>query len=510
MGVARESESDLVMRVEVIDTGIGLSDVAMRRLFQPFTQADGSMTRKYGGTGLGLAISKRLVELMGGDIGVESREGAGSMFWFEVPLRKSSADGDPATRNKTSLRFDQQNALVIAPEAHQAVIGRYLRGWGMKPVLTSEMKNAAVARLLSKEQIGSLEWLVIDLSVCENLRQTLEPLMRLPQTSPQCKVIVICEAYAHGSLEEIPDVGYRVLHWPLRLSEMSRIFEEMSVGLSKAGTEESRSVTQPLSVRQEPREKYSILLVEDNLTNQKLAIGQLKKLGYDVLIAHHGIEALQCLFDQKQSVDLVLMDCQMPVMDGFEATRQIRARHAQSGTHLPIIAMTANAMKGDKELCVQAGMDDYISKPVTLDNLRTVIRRCLNADSGQREELNDAPVFRQPVLDLKVVQSLFKLQTEAEPTFFSDVVELFIRDTSKEMNQIKAAMRKQDAQSAKKSLLNLKSAAGNLGGMRYSEVCNYLLARMEESGLSAVDAQWELAETAHKDLCTRLREQHQF
>lgn len=510
VGLARESDTDLVMRVEVIDTGIGLSDIAMRRLFQPFTQADGSMTRKYGGTGLGLAISKRLVELMGGEIGVESREGAGSTFWFEIPLRKSSGDEDLAARNQLSLRFDQQNALIIAPESHQAVISRYFSGWGMKPVLTSETHDTVICRALQKEPPGSLDWLVIDLCVCEDLRQALGSIMRLPQMSPHAKVIVICEAYAHGSLENIPGVEYRILHWPLRLSEMKKVLQELVAGLREEGSEESKSVTQPLNKRQGSRAKRSILLVEDNLTNQKLAVGQLKKLGYDVLIAHHGMEALQCLFDERQPVDLVLMDCQMPVMDGFEATRQIRARHAESGTHLPIIAMTANAMKGDKELCVQAGMDDYISKPVTLENLRNVIQRFIDLDTLQAQTANDAPVFRQPVLDLKVVQSLFKLQTEAEPNFFSDVVELFIRDTSREMNQIKAAMRKQDAQLAKKSLLNLKSAAGNLGGMRYSEVCNYMLAQMEESGLSVVDSQWELAEAAHKELCTCLREQHQF
>ena len=502
---AKETSSDVVIRVEVNDTGIGLSEVAMRRLFQPFTQADGSMTRKFGGTGLGLAISKRLVEMMGGEIGVKSQEGIGSTFWFELPLRKFvEEDNEKITRSLSGLQ--DQFALVIAPVNHLQLLDRYLQAWEMKSLLISEFTPKEFAQLAEGRKINEFEWVFLDLQEYNDLPIIVQQIKELPQYSNKTKIIYICEPYSRADQENISDLVNGLFRWPLRLSEMTKLMRDLVSGHKQGTIDGSRLNTKPLNLRQENRENYSILLVEDNITNQKLANGQLKKLGYDVLIAQNGVEALQKIFEDPAPVDLVLMDCQMPVMDGFEATRQIRERHSAAGFHLPIIAMTANAMKGDREMCFEAGMDDYISKPVTLQNLQKLINQYLNP--GQSESLIDkssTQEFNQPVLDEKVIKSILQLQSDADPNFFKDVVELFIRDTSKDIIQMKSAIRKEDVPGLKKSLRQLKSAAGNLGGMRVFEVCKYLEDLTDKKGVIAVEENLGILEANYKELCSMLR-----
>jgi len=508
--ISKETPTDLVLRLEVIDTGIGLSEVAIRRLFQPFTQADGSMTRKYGGTGLGLAISKRLVEMMGGEIGVNSQEGLGSTFWFEMPLRKLIEDDEvKATRSLQGLR--NHNALVIAGENRYQLVDRYLRAWGMKPLLFSSFDFAEILRLLERRSISQLEWIFVDSMQLEKLEEKIQELKKLSQVSENTNIILINDSYAQLQQESISKSVDGIIRWPLRLTEMNKVLKELFAGRKVNESEQSQSITKPLRSAQEERDGVSILLVEDNLTNQKLAVSQLKRLGYKVLIAQNGLEALQCIFEKSIPIDIVLMDCQMPIMDGFEATRQIRERQKGDAIHLPIIAMTANAMMGDREMCFEAGMDDYVSKPVTLHNLQQVLKRYIHPESqNSSDRLSAIRGFSQPILDEQVLHTILQLQSDAEPNFFKDVVELFISDSSKELNQIQTEIDNKDIDKLKKSIRSIKAGCGNLGGLRLYEVCSYMEKMIEESGIRGAEENLEILKLNHKELCDSLKLHNQF
>ena len=308
------------IRFEIEDTGIGIARDSIGRLFQPFTQIDGSITRRYGGTGLGLAISKQLVELMGGRMGVESREGAGSTFWFEVPL--AIAETSPRT---PARQVDESVCLLQPPTPIQA-----------------------------------------------------------PASAP-------------GSAGEA-----------------------------------------------------SILLVEDNIMNQKVAIHQLNALGQRALLACNGQEALGML--EEHAFDLILMDCQMPVMDGFEVTRRIRSAERETGRHIHIVAMTANAMQGDRERCLDAGMDDYLTKPILRPQLARMLELYLPRKTADGQA---AP----PVLDMAHLEDLLGDDSQLQ----KDMLALFLSTSSGLVEELHAAAASGDFSAAQSLAHRLAGSGHNLG-----------------------------------------------
>jgi len=372
LSVQPEAQEDGVMlRFEVEDSGIGLSEMARKRLFQPFTQADGSTTRKYGGTGLGLAICRRLVDLMGGEIGVESEEGCGSTFWFTVRFG----------------RVDESET----------------------------------------------EW------------------------------------------------------WPGADAGEDIPISLLGLPAEEQGQEEIQ--TEPLW----------ILLAEDNPANQRLAVLQLQKLGQEVEAVDDGAQAVNAILKSQRPYAMILMDCQMPVLDGFDATRQIRTTEQISGDHIPVIAMTANATQADRQACLEAGMDDYISKPVTLESLRQIVERWgrvrrLPAAGGMK--LSGAVAAS---LDPAIIQGIRELQIEGEPDILGELVGLYLRDSSVHLARMRQALDEDNRQVLRRSTHSLKGTSASMGARELARLCAQLedLLQAESNidvladGMADIDAEYE-------------------
>ncbi len=373
--------NDVTVFFEVIDTGIGISEQTIEKLFMPFTQADGSTTRKYGGTGLGLSISKRLLELMGGEISVESQEGKGTRFCFTARFETLHEKNEP--KDTTPLR--ELRFLVVSDSTIGSnIINDYLVSWGLNSI-TAENFSDAVNILENNLKNGKQVDIVILDMRCRHSDNEVEFIKKCCTASPTTRFIVAVNGNTGGAYASAGTISsLRFLARPVRQSQLFECIaglvsvESDGVGLHKTASGDV-AVAKGL-IHAAVAKDVKILLVEDNPVNRELARMQLTKLGYDIATASNGKEAVREISSGNMYA-LILMDCQMPEMDGFEATRQIRGLEAVTGNHVPIIAMTANAMKGDREQCIEAGMDDYISKPVRIASLKEKLEDWLDMNS---------------------------------------------------------------------------------------------------------------------------------
>jgi PAS domain S-box-containing protein len=375
------------LRIEVQDTGIGISSEARARLFQAFEQADGSTTRKYGGTGLGLAISKRLLELMGGEIGVESTPGAGSTFWFRVPIR--AADTPP---QEFATQFDDlRGARVLIVDdnrTNRRVLELQTSGWGMQPQL-AESAREGLERMRAARAAGQPFALVlVDQAMPEIDGNEFACAVNADPALASTPLVLLSSMLDRSQATQLAERGFAgCLLKPVR---ESRLLDCIRAVLSRRA---SAGATDPAATRSAPRPalpvteealsqsklggRPTVLLAEDNVVNRRVAVRMLESLGLSVDIAVNGQEAVEAL--TRQPYEIVLMDCQMPLLDGIEATRRIRALESSLERRAHIIALTANAMSSDEQNCRDAGMDDYLSKPFKLDDLKRVLAAALLA-----------------------------------------------------------------------------------------------------------------------------------
>jgi CheY-like chemotaxis protein len=366
-----ESEDEVVLHFAVRDTGIGIPLEKQQLIFEAFTQTDSSTTRKYGGTGLGLAISSRLVNRMGGKIWVESEPDRGSTFHFTTRFQLQKI----SSRKYAPLGAEALLGLPVLVVDDSATNGRILRemllAWQMNPQLTENGPEALTILERANTEGTPFSLILLDarmpgmdgFSVAERIKQDA----RLAKSA----VIMLTSGGFRGDAARCRELGIQgYLTKPIKRSDL---LEAINVVLgSQTGAEVSPSLVTLHSLR-ESRGRLRILLAEDNRVNQLLAVRLLEKRGHEVTVAGNGEEALEAL--DKQAFDLVLMDIQMPEMDGLQATAAIRKGEMKSGKHIPIIAMTAHAMVGDKERCLEAGMDDYIAKPIRPEELGDVLKR---------------------------------------------------------------------------------------------------------------------------------------
>ena len=375
-----QDPTSVTLRFEVIDTGIGLTPEAQAKMFQAFTQADSSTARKYGGTGLGLTICKRLVELMGGKIGLQSMAGQGTCIWFTV--RFDTQDAVPATSvlpldtNLSGLRV----CLVDDNATNRSLLQYYVSAWNMNHESAVDGPSALALLRQAAANGTPFDLAIIDMRMPEMDGLELCRLIKSDSTLRQTHLILLTAAGQRGDCLAAKEVGAAAyLTKPIRerhLADCMRIV----FGRGDSAEKSLPLVTRHTMFEAEARTAHRVLVVDDNPVNQRVAVKMLEKLGCRVDVASNGIEALAAICQHQYP--LVFMDCQMPELDGFETTRLIRSQE-QPGTHLPVIAMTANAMEGDRETCLTAGMDDFVSKPIAVGALRAILARWLPATEGK-------------------------------------------------------------------------------------------------------------------------------
>ncbi|OQW64852.1 MAG: hypothetical protein BVN29_11610 [Nitrospira sp. ST-bin5] len=372
-------------RIEVSDTGIGIAPDQQAKLFQPFTQADGSTTRKYGGTGLGLAICKKLVELLGGRIGVDSTVGVGSVFWIIVPFQLQPEGAQQIPPPQAALKG--RNILIVDDHAtNRRVLKHYLTG---ADVTCQSVENGELALQCLRQAVARrtpFDLAILDLHMPGMNGLELARQIKSDHAISATRLVLLTSGGQRGDAKAAQEAGLDAyLTRPIR---RSLLFECLGTALGhmpstgrSADCAAASIITQHTVLESMMKARPLVLVVEDNPVNQKVAAKMIEKLGYRVNVAANGREAVESL--ARISYDLVFMDCQMPEMDGFEATRVIRNQEASllqavgKSQHLPIIAMTANAMKEDRDRCQAVGMDDFISKPVTSKSLTAALNRWL-------------------------------------------------------------------------------------------------------------------------------------
>jgi PAS domain S-box-containing protein len=362
------------LQFEVIDTGIGIPAEQQTRLFQSFSQADGSTTRRFGGTGLGLAISRQLVELMGGQIGVESRPGQGSRFWFTVALKRQNHVAPPIhpAKDLAGLRV----CLIDDNATNRLLLEHHARVWGMTPASAPDATQGMRLIREAARDGNPFDLALIDMQMPDMDGMELARAVRTEASIPPFPLVLLTSIAQRGDAKVAQDSGFSAcLTKPIRrdqLYECLRLVMGKTDSLSRAVRP---FVTAHRLAERQSCAKHRLLLAEDNVINQKVAVKMLEKLGYRVDVVANGEEVIEALSRIRYA--LVFMDCQMPEMDGYEATRRIREIEGTT-RRTPIIAMTANAMQGDREHCLAAGMDDYISKPIAVKDVETALERWLN------------------------------------------------------------------------------------------------------------------------------------
>ncbi|SHK78517.1 hybrid sensor histidine kinase/response regulator [Rhodothermus profundi] len=375
--------------ISVRDTGIGIPPDRLPHLFQPFTQLDGSTTRRYGGTGLGLAISKQLVEMMGGTIGVESEVGKGSTFTVRIPFRLSTPprlNGD----ERRALLKGVHVLIVDDNEANREILRRQTSGWDMVPTLARDGAEALELMRAAARQGHPFELAILDMMMPEMDGIMLARAIKQDAVLAPTPLILLSSYLFtredHRAMDET--LFAAVLSKPTRQSYLfntlvSVLQQTRPTGIHPPETQaplETQAATPSPSLSRRPTSRGHLLLAEDNPVNQKVALYHLERLGYTCDVVSDGKQAVEAAL--RGDYDAILMDVHMPVMDGFEATTQIRSREAKLGRRTPIIAMTANALRGERERCLKAGMDDYIAKPFKKEELKAVLERWIQTASA--------------------------------------------------------------------------------------------------------------------------------
>ena len=507
VSVAEEQDTAALVCFAVQDTGIGLSARARDRLFQPFTQADGSTTRKYGVTGLGLAISHRLVELMGGEIHVESVEGEGSTFSFTARLTRAAGSARAAGDDRSLA--GQRILVVDELPAVQDAVSSYLTASGAQVQSAGDVESALAALQTAASAAQRFDVALIDLGLPGMDGFELAARVRTEASLASTRLVLLTAFNEPGQGQRAHLRGFDAfLAKPVR----SRLLTETVTRVLASAEDSARLADpQPATIAHEPaatrtarptgapagvtaaaapaptlpprplvpaprRDAPRVLVVEDNAVNQLVAVKHLEKLGIEAELVSDGEKAVRAL--RAADYDIVFMDCQMPVMDGYEATRVIREAEAKTQRHTPIVAMTANAMPGDMEKCLEAGMDDYLSKPVKQADLQKKIEEW-SAPAPAEPPIAEAPAAEPPaastvtsetdpsediaaLLNLTTLQELRSLE-EGQEGLVRQILDLFAVEAPKLIAQCRSAIASQDALALRRAAHTLKGGSANVG-----------------------------------------------
>ena len=468
----QQSLEEATLRFSVEDTGIGIPESKRKLIFYKFTQADASTARRYGGTGLGLSVSKRLTELMGGNMGVNSQDGKGSTFWFTLPL---SLDADAPAAEYSMAQLEGARVLLAdANEISRFVIREQLSVWGLRNDGAASSEEA-VAMLREAHAAGDpYQIAILDHKMDpEALKQALKADPALEKIA-----LVLLASFAHrGDGKHPQKAGYAA--FLLKPVRESQLFDALSTAWeARNGEGETNSVQSQKQMKSSLAQanppgtasKISgvrVLVVEDNAVNQKVATRMLEKLGCRVDIAANGKEAVEMV--HAFPYDLVFMDWQMPVMDGHEATVQIRLQE-KSGTRLPIVAMTAHARPEDRERCLAVGMDGYISKPIRPQELLEVLERHLPKQSRVESTAVSGELPSAEAASSTEILARF----EGDRELFREVAGVFLDDHPKLLSEIRSAVGRRDSEALVRAAHTLKGAVGNFAAKSAFEAAQKL------------------------------------
>ena len=480
IGAEPGEDSSMRVRFEVRDTGIGIPEDRLEDLFNSFTQADSSTSRKFGGTGLGLAISRQLVNMMNGEIGVESVENRGSRFWFEIPLEKQS---QPLPVTTSAPRVFEKKVLIVDDnEMNRFVLKRQL-------ALLENTPDEAIDGLsaLNKLRNEARQGRPYDIAVIDHqmpgmdgaeLGREIKKDLLINRTI----MIMMTSVGQRGDSSRMKDIGYDAyLTKPLKQAQLfDCLFKVVGEARSESAWEKDSIVTR-YTLADERMRSARILLAEDNITNQLVVTGMLKKRGMRVNAVANGLEAVEAL--RNAPYDIVLMDVQMPEMDGLEATHKIRdKRSGVIDSNVCIIAMTAHAMTGDRERCLEAGMDDYVSKPVRPSEMFEAIERGIRKGNKAIDPAgqNDDEIGSEDVVSSLDVfdPDVLRERLEGDEEMIKMVLNMFKDESARIIEDIEKAVLSEDAAEAGKLGHSLKGSAGNVGAVSLQEVS----AAVEESG----------------------------
>jgi PAS domain S-box-containing protein len=490
--IVGSNDSRLKLQFVVSDTGIGIPKEKLESVFESFSQADTSTTREFGGTGLGLTISRRLVEIMGGRIWVESEIGKGSAFHFTVELEHGEQMAAKNTAPAHHGVLSGTRVLVVDDNrTNRRILEGLLNNWGMKPFLASDGQSALAALHAARESGDPFQLILTDMhmpgmdgfGLIEQVKN---------ESSLSTAAIMMLTSGGHRTdatrCEQLGVAAY--LLKPVRRAELREAVER-ALGAIADAQEEKLAAERPRQERRGVSSALSVLLAEDNDVNQKLATRLLEKRGHRVVVAGNGRQALEAL--SHAEFDLVLMDVQMPEMDGLAATTALRAGEKATGKHIPVIAMTALVMQGDRERCLAAGMDGYLTKPIRPRALDEVLDMYVEQkQQADRVSESDTKLSAQPSAsgDLPPVDGNELLdRVGGDREFLTELVTLFREDSPKQIGKIKTALENKDAGEVLRAAHSLRGSLANLAARPAADIA----ASIENAGQSANLAQAEIA-----------------
>ncbi len=446
------------LHITVTDTGIGIPKDKQRLIFEPFTQADGSTTRKYGGTGLGLAISVQLVHLMGGRLWVESEPGEGSTFHFTARFGAESGVSE-APDSAPPVNVRGLPVLVVDDNAtNRRILIDMLCHWQMQPTTVASGAEALQTLKRAKRTGTPFAVVLLDADMPEFDGFALAERIKQSPDSAQATVMMVTSGGERGDAARCHELGIAAyLTKPITQTELR---EAILMALRRPPARAAHTPVVTRHVLRTSRAQLRILLAEDNPINQTLAVRLLEKLGHRVVVVEDGQAALDML--AQRPFDLVLMDVQMPGMDGLEATAAIRAREGATGTHTPIIAMTAHAMQGDRERCWAAGMDGYVSKPIKLDDLDAALRQVLDGRSAL------ITPTEEPSCDVDVALNY----VDGDRALLGELVTLYRHDYRAWVEELRTAVRAGNAPWTERAAHSLKGAIRIFGATAASNLAN--------------------------------------
>jgi len=490
-------ESDVQLRFTVKDTGIGIAPEKQAAIFAAFHQADGSMTRKYGGTGLGLTISSRLVELMGGRIWVDSELGTGSRFHFTANFKVQKTASRMVVPRDPETLHDMRVLVVDDNATNRQILVKMLDSWRMVPT-TADSGAKAMVTLTEAKGIGrTFPLILLDAQMPEMDGFALAEYIKRHPSFRAATIMMLSSAGQRGDALRCRELGVSAyLTKPIRQAEL------MDAILTALGTRKRSDAKPPLVTRHTLREnqaKLKVLLAEDNAVNQLVALRLLERLGHSVMVAANGKKAFEAW--QKGGYDAILMDVQMPEMNGWEATQAIREKERATGDRIPIIAMTAHAMKGDDERCFAAGMDDYLTKPIRSEELIAALDKAANQKTARQLKLQPAAgVLPNGAVELDA--ALERLGGDRE--LYNELVEVFRKECPAVVEEMRRAIASGDATNLTRGAHTLRGAASNLGAAQLSKTAAELEMRAGSEGVEAASEQFSALEEEMRRLFSEL------